>query len=244
MNPHGKYFFNREKSVCTICGKKPCFWLPRGHKNEILQQYQMVGAGRRFVDCPFCGSSDRDRLVYIALQSLFFSQTKRRFLHIAPEKPIWRRWNREVHTIIGLDKRTKGYRFTYNKEVLQGDLLSLPFTDGYFDGIIANHVLEHISNESKALNEIHRVLTSGGLAMLQVPYSPILDTAIEAESHWNEKDCSTHLGQYDHRRVYGHDTLDHWSKWGFEPMLFEIPSDIRTNFRIHPFEPLFLLKKV
>ena len=51
------------------------------------------------------------------------------------------------------------------------DLLALPYADDYFDLLIANHVLEHVEDDRRAVAEIARVLKPGGYAILQTPYS-------------------------------------------------------------------------
>lgn len=46
---------------------------------------------------------------------------------------------------------------------------ALPFTDGSFDFVSCNHVLEHIFETEKFLKEIRRVLQPDGLAVVSVP---------------------------------------------------------------------------
>jgi ubiquinone/menaquinone biosynthesis C-methylase UbiE len=43
------------------------------------------------------------------------------------------------------------------------DIQNIPFSDNYFDIIIANHMLYHVPNIDKALFEIRRTLKEGGL---------------------------------------------------------------------------------
>jgi ubiquinone/menaquinone biosynthesis C-methylase UbiE len=43
------------------------------------------------------------------------------------------------------------------------DAESLPFSDGSFDAVIANHMLFHVENRPRALAEIARVLRPGGV---------------------------------------------------------------------------------
>ena len=50
-----------------------------------------------------------------------------------------------------------------------GDALRLPFPDDTFDRIIASEVLEHVSDDQAALNEILRVLKPGGTLAATVP---------------------------------------------------------------------------
>ena len=49
------------------------------------------------------------------------------------------------------------------------DILNLPFQDGAYDFVYASHVLEHIGDDGKAINEIRRVLGPNGMAVLPVP---------------------------------------------------------------------------
>lgn len=50
-----------------------------------------------------------------------------------------------------------------------GDALRLPFADDTFDRIIASEVLEHVSDDQVALDELHRVLKPGGTLAATVP---------------------------------------------------------------------------
>lgn len=43
------------------------------------------------------------------------------------------------------------------------DCQAIPFKDGYFDAVIANHVLFYIQNLDKGLSEIYRVLKNNGI---------------------------------------------------------------------------------
>lgn len=42
------------------------------------------------------------------------------------------------------------------------DVQAIPYEDESFDAVIANHMLYHVSDRSKAFSEIHRVLKTGG----------------------------------------------------------------------------------
>ena len=48
-------------------------------------------------------------------------------------------------------------------EYAVADVQELPFRDGSFDGVIANHMLFHVDDRPRALSEIARVLRPGGL---------------------------------------------------------------------------------
>ena len=44
-----------------------------------------------------------------------------------------------------------------------------PFPNNFFDVVLANHVIEHLSNPAFFVNEIHRVLKKGGYAVIGTP---------------------------------------------------------------------------
>lgn len=46
---------------------------------------------------------------------------------------------------------------------------NLPFSDSTYDLVFASHVLEHIPNDKKAIQEIRRILKPDGIAILPVP---------------------------------------------------------------------------
>jgi SAM-dependent methyltransferase len=50
-----------------------------------------------------------------------------------------------------------------------GDALALPFPDATFDRVIASEVLEHVSDDQLALDEVFRVLKPGGTLAATVP---------------------------------------------------------------------------
>lgn len=54
-------------------------------------------------------------------------------------------------------------------QLVQGDLIKLPFKDKGFDKAIMTEVLEHVTDDKKALSETHRILKRGGILVLTVP---------------------------------------------------------------------------
>lgn len=47
---------------------------------------------------------------------------------------------------------------------------TFPFQDGEFDSVIANEVFEHVFNPNEFLEEIHRVMRTGGILLMTVPF--------------------------------------------------------------------------
>jgi ubiquinone/menaquinone biosynthesis C-methylase UbiE len=63
----------------------------------------------------------------------------------------------------------------------QGDAASMPFADESFDLIICQAAFKNFSQPGKAINEMHRVLRSGGVAIIQDMWKDATDTTIRAE---------------------------------------------------------------
>ncbi len=53
--------------------------------------------------------------------------------------------------------------------LMQADGRRLPFADGIFDCVVANHVIEHIDDIDSVLCEIQRVLAPGGRLLVGIP---------------------------------------------------------------------------
>jgi len=50
------------------------------------------------------------------------------------------------------------------------DDLPLPFDDDVFDEVYTSHILEHVLRWENLLHDIHRVMKSGGILIIRVPY--------------------------------------------------------------------------
>lgn len=79
----------------------------------------------------------------------------------------------EFGSVIGLDVSEEALKFANKhgafKELILGDAEHLPFPDGAFGLVSAFDVLEHISDDQKAIREMFRVLQRGGFALITVP---------------------------------------------------------------------------
>lgn len=65
--------------------------------------------------------------------------------------------------ISGLREKAVGGNFT------QLDILNLPFADNSFDMIVCLEVLEHIKDYDRAIKQMSRILTPGGVLFISVP---------------------------------------------------------------------------
>jgi SAM-dependent methyltransferase len=82
------------------------------------------------------------------------------------------------------------------------DISAMPqLQEAAFDAWICLHVLEHVTDDARALRELYRILKPGGFGALLVPISLTLaateeDPGASAEERWRR------FGQDDHVRLY------------------------------------------
>lgn len=55
-------------------------------------------------------------------------------------------------------------------KIAEGSIYKLPYKDNFFDVVICSEILEHLTDEKKALQEIRRVLKPGGSLIATVPH--------------------------------------------------------------------------
>jgi SAM-dependent methyltransferase len=156
-------------------------------------------------------SLERHRLLWLYLQreTDFFSRAQK-VLHFAPEQAFYKRFRHLDH----LDYTTTDLNSPIAD--IKADICDLPFESSNFDTVICNHVLEHIKDDTKALQEMFRVLKPNGMAILQIPQDLSRKNTFEDDSITDQKERAKIFGQYDHLRVYGLDFFDKLRSVGFE----------------------------
>lgn len=71
---------------------------------------------------------------------------------------------------VGLDLGIGDQQWDYSQLDVLGDLSSLPFRDGVFDGALNIVTLEHVRAPGAVMKELARVLKPGGRLLLVVPH--------------------------------------------------------------------------
>lgn len=168
------------------------------------------GQQRQNALSPSTLSLERHRLLWLYLKNeTNFFTAKKKVLHMAPEQCFLKRFKK----LKNLDYTTADL---YAPKVdVKADILALPFKDNNFDVIFCNHVLEHIIDDKKAMQELYRVLKPKGMAILQIPQDLNLDKTYEDFSITSKEERAKHFGQYDHVRIYGRDYFDKLRTIGF-----------------------------
>lgn len=234
------------KYKCPFCGFHSKDLFPIGIDNPTIKRYQIIGAGLRNAGCPKCASTDRERLVYTYLKQELniFSKSKTRILHIAPEMIIANQFI--AHGFKNYtcgDFYADGQHADYSKNFVKHmDVQNLPFADNSFDLIICNHVLEHVFDEKKAIQELFRVLAKCGQAILQVPISPILEKTISDTTITDGAILEEKFGQKDHVRLFGNDYKYILESQGFSIQELKLQQKY-SKYGLNPDEILFIGKK-
>ncbi len=170
---------------CPICGYLGRFWT-------------FGTPPRPGAMCPSCMSLERHRLLQILFdRHLPGSLDQGRVLHFAPEPFIRARFEKAGNYVAtdlsGFDVH------------LAASMERLPFPNASFQAVIANHVLEHVPDDLRALKELHRVTHAGGVVILSVPQVQGWGRTYEDSEIVDPQERRMHFGQEDHQRLYGRD---------------------------------------
>jgi predicted SAM-dependent methyltransferase len=181
------------------------------------------------VFCPNCLSKNRERLLKDVIDH-FLDIRNKKILHFSPEKHLYRYLKNHAN-VLTIDIEPGFYK-TIDPSIVYGDATSLQFEDQSFDIVLANHILEHIPEDMKAMKEIFRVLRNDGVAILQVPWSETLPATIEDPYIADPEKQARLYGQKDHVRIYNlTDYVARLCAAGFNTKV--IPSESLQKFKIH-----------
>ena len=191
---------------CCICGQRLRLFLPYRDgcdgQPPLMNALEMIGSDLDNFSCPKCGSHDRERHLdmYFERLGLFNRITGAAVLHFAPEPWFSRRVRQHKPS-----RYVMADLLPTRPEIVKVDMLDIPEEERAFDFVIANHVLEHVPDDMKALSEIVRVLKVGGVAVLQTPFSPVLSRTFADPGIVSDVARFHAYGQEDHVRLYGKD---------------------------------------
>lgn len=200
MRPLLAFFLKGNTYTDPIDSKSFKSFLPYGY-----------GKQRNNVLSPSSLSLERHRLLWLYLKNEtdFFSVEKK-VLHFAPEQAFYKRFRK----MSNLDYVTTDLNSPLAD--VKADICNLPFKDNEFDIILCNHVLEHIPDDTKAMEELYRILKPGGFGVFQIPQDLNRETTFEDDSITDKKERAKIFGQYDHVRIYGRDYFDKLRSVGFK----------------------------
>jgi SAM-dependent methyltransferase len=179
---------------CNICNKK-------------LRKFNSVNSGENL--CPYCGSSSRNRRLWNIFKFEYL-KSDIRILHFSPSRSLKRFFSKD-HSLSYITSDFLG-EFEADKHY---DITNINESDNSFDLIICYHVLEHIEEDQKAMNELYRILKNGGSCIIQTPFKD--GEILEDSKIKTAEERLKYFGQEDHVRIYSVDGLkNRLTQNGFE----------------------------
>jgi hypothetical protein len=207
---------------CNLCG-----WKGRHLSSDSWHPHTI---------CPRCESQVRHRLAWASLTLLDDVGANRlvkgkRVLHFAPEGQLAQFARSEASKYVSAD-------FLREDVDIRLDMCAMTSVpDGSFDLVIACDVLEHVPDDSEALNEIRRVLSPSGWAVLTVPQKDNLPAKYEDPAITAPGARLAAFGQSDHLRIYGDDFDKFVGLHGFAVKTVDEHSfdpDVARRFVLYP----------
>jgi len=192
--------------------------------------------------CSVCGASDRDRLYALYLNEYFKKISSISLLDIAPAEALKSFIKRHTNvTYRSMDL----YMDNVDDKM---DITNMElYKDGQFDFFICSHVLEHIPDDIKAMQEIYRVLKKGGRGICMVPINLLIQNTIEDPSCTDIAERWKYYGQDDHIRAYAKtEYIGRLQSVGFKVELLDIHffgNESFTKNAIFPTSVLYTVSK-
>ncbi|PHS26997.1 MAG: SAM-dependent methyltransferase [Robiginitomaculum sp.] len=208
---------------CPICDYRGLFYA--------------VGSPPRYdARCPNCRSRERHRLVHLYFEREGVNPRHAGpFLHVAPE-PHFSRSMAGCENYHSADLHPGRARHC-------ADIQDLPFPDNHFDWAMANHVLEHVPDDMRALLEIFRVLKPGGRALLTVPQNWSRESTYESHEITNTALAFAHYADPLHVRFYGRDFADRLRKAGFDVLCWRLSPQEEVTYGLYREDVLYVCTK-
>jgi hypothetical protein len=233
---------------CCLCGHAVRGFLPYrdgvASLPAVATEADIIGSDVEHFECPVCGCHDRERHLFLYLRAAGLIEALRgaRVLHFAPEAHL-------QNIIVSAQplEYVRADLFPQRPEVRKLDLTAIDFPDARFDFVIANHVLEHVGDDGKALREILRVLQPGGRAVLQTPFAAARPVKFEDATIQGGAERLRAYGQEDHCRLFGADFASYVAAHGFKSLVAghdELLPDVDARLHgVNQREPFLLFAK-
>jgi hypothetical protein len=211
---------------CSVCGRRVgrFLTLQETHpstavnlqKYEFPYTFEMLNASQ--YSCPFCGATDRDRLYALHMDELLKKDHGKegiRIVDFAPVRCLSAYIRRKLQNHPGTYRTADLFSPEVDDQV---DLMDMRiYRDGQFDFFICSHVLEHVTDDRKAMRELYRVIRPGGSGIAMVPVAREAQRVDEDTSLTDQAERWRRFGQHDHVRLYSKPgLLERLRQAGFE----------------------------
>jgi len=217
-----------------------------------VSRWQDWSPSYKNVICPKCGSHPRHRLMALYFNRVAPTLKNLSVLHFAAEKSIRLQIVEVAKEYITADLRPEGrayamdrQEFLQNEIDVQADITDLPFPMERFDVVVCSHVLEHVHDDAKALEEIFRVLKYDSWALLQTPFDRCRTVTLERPDIDTPELRQKFYQQEDHVRLYGRDIYSRFLAAGLLPAIIP-PESVCSDpkfYGLWPDEDLMIVRK-
>lgn len=195
------------RRICPVCGWTGMRFLPYGQRQ------------RPDARCPVCQAKERHRYLWHHLQKTI-DLTDADVLYFAPvEGIVDRLQQRSSVNLLTTDLSEPNVDF-------RSDVTRLPVRDRCFDVIVFSHVLEHVPDETAALQELYRALRPGGTALVLLPQDRGREETYEDDSVSSPEERQRTYRQHDHVRLYGDDVRHRLARFGFDVTVVDYTSEL------------------
>jgi len=158
---------------CNLCKIESTYFLHSSNNKRIL--YNSI--------CPNCSSRKRHRGLYEIYKNIIKKIESPKILHFAPEPVFYNLFQPFEYITADLELTDVD---------LQLDIGNIDCKTASFDLILCNHVLEHVSDDDKALKELFRILKPSGTVIITVPG----DWMSEKTINYDQPDSNGHYRNY------------------------------------------------
>ena len=218
---------------CPVCEKSFRKFLSYGSK--VSQRDNVL--------CPYDLTLERHRLMWLYLKNKtdFFTKPDLKVMHIAPEQCFHKTF-----------KNQKNLDYTTGDLVspiadLHFDLHNIPLEDDQYEVIFCNHVMEHVDDDLRCMQELYRIMKPGGWGILQVPIDTNRDETYEDPTITTPEEREKHFWQYDHVRLYGNNYPKRLEEAGFKVDTYDVKEEIGMElverYRLQKTELLYVVRK-
>ena len=239
-----------DKYECPLCRTKLAYFQPlplhflkelneNGHIYSIFQA-EMLNLENYM--CPVCSASDRDRLYALYFERVKENINSKKLLDFAPSQTLQKFLKKHFQ----IEYRSADlFMPDVDDKVDITDMRQ--YTDESFDIFICSHVLEHVSDDRKAMRELYRILKRGGWGIAAVPINLGLNEVHEDANVTSEAERWKYFGQEDHLRMYSkHGFVERLQEAGFEVEQLGINyfgEEVFTKFGIQSRSVLYIVHK-
>ncbi len=221
-----------DKQECPCCTKTFSMFWPSGESADSMRPNTL---------CPHCSSLERHRLLWLYLQdNRHLLGDGMKVLHIAPEPIV----TRLLQSLANIDYLSADLEAP--EAMVRMDITNIQFPDNSFDAIVCYHVLEHVPDDRRAMQEMRRVLKPEGWAILQSPLRPELAQTYEDFTITEPEERERAFGQRDHVRLYGRDYSQRLqeSGWNVEQSEYArlMSLELQARYSIDANEDIYLCR--